>query len=361
MATIDQVLSAGNLILRQELRDFEAHFAEYIGTRYAVGVNSGFDALHLAMRAIGFQPSDEIITVSHTCIATVGAIVNAGATPILVDVADDCNMDLDAFERAISPSTRAVVPVHLDGRPCDMEHVTAIARRHDILVIEDAAQAAGACFDGRPVGSFGIVGCFSLYPFKMLGAFGDAGIVTTNDVEIATKLRYLRDYGQNRETGDIHAFGFNARLDNLQAAILDVKLPHLEQWIVRRREIAAMYNAGLSGVGDLLLPEPASPRFGTVVLNYIIRTAERDALRRALADAGIETLISLARPIHHHPALGLQKYHLPKTDEIARTYMCLPIYPELTDSQVTYVIDSIAEFFSQSPARITKREAATTP
>jgi len=345
MATIEKVLSSGNLILRQEVEDFENHLAEFVGTKYAVGVGSGSDALFLTLRAIGFEPTDEIITVSHTCIATVSAIVNAGATPVLVDVTDDYTMDVDALESAITSRTRAVVPVHLDGCPCNMERILEIANRHGLIVIEDVAQALGAKFDGRHLGSIGLAGCFSLYPFKMLGAFGDAGMVTTDDEALVRRLRYLRSYGRDRETGEYPAFGFNSRLDNLQAAILDVQLPHLPGWIKRRREIARMYTDGLSSIPDLILPRLLDSRYFHVYLNYIIRTEWRDALREHLAARGVETLISLAKPIHHHPALKLTHYNLPKTDEIASTYLCLPTYPTLSDAQISYVIESIRAFF----------------
>ncbi len=351
MATIERVLASGNLILRQEVHDFEANFAARVGTRHAVGVGSGFDAVHLGLRALGLGPGDEVITSGHTCIATVSAIVNAGASPVLVDVTDDCVMDMDALERAIGPRTRAVVPVHLDGRPCDMDRLMDIARRHGLAVAEDASQAFGATFDRRAVGSFGMLGCFSLYPFKVLGAFGDAGVITTDDPGLAERLRTLRNYGMHRASGDILEFGFNARLDNLQAAILDLKLPHVSHWIARRAEIAARYSAGLAGVGDLRLPSLADERIGVVFLNYVVRTEHRSGLREHLEQDGIETLISLSRPLHHHPALKLGHFDLPRTDHIARTYFCLPIYPELGDWQVDEVIASIRGYFASEEER----------
>ncbi len=189
LSTIEQVLMRGNLVLREELREFEANFASLIGVRYGVGVGSGTDAVHLALRAIGFSKGDEVITVSHTCIATVAAIVHAGATPVLVDVREDYNMDPDRLEEAITPRTRAIIPVHLNGRSCDMNRILAIAKARNLMVLEDAAQGLGARFNGRPVGSFGVAGCFSVYPFKMLGALGDGGIVVTDDPQIAEKVR----------------------------------------------------------------------------------------------------------------------------------------------------------------------------
>jgi len=347
METIEQVLSRGNLILRDELRQFERSFASFIGRRYAVGVNSGTDALHLSLRAIGFKPGDEVITVSHTCVATVAAIVNAGATPVLVDVGDDFNMNIGSVEEAIRPSTRAIVPVHLNGRACDMERLMAISQRHNLLVVEDAAQAVGAKFDGRMVGSLGLVGCFSFYPFKMLGAFGDAGIMVTDDREIARRISQLRDYGEDRETGEILHFGFNARLDNLQAALLHLKLQYLPGWIDRRREIARLYHRGLSALPLLKIPDFPGEKYFDVFLNYCLRAPKRDELVAYLKEHGIEPLtpISFIKPLHRHEALGLQRFTLPQTEKIAREFLYLPIHPELEDSQVEYVIECIRNFY----------------
>lgn len=352
LETIERVLSRGNLVLRDELKEFEVRFASFVGTRYAVGVGSGTDALHLALRAIGFQKGDEIITPCHSCIATVAAIVHAGATPVLVDVAEDCNMDMDKVEEAITPRTRAIVPVHLNGRACDMQRVLEISRKYGLPVIEDVAQAVGAQFDGRLVGSFGLAAAFSLYPFKVLGAFGEAGMVATNDAEIARKVSILRDYGQDRETGEILYFGFNSKLDNLQAAILNLKLQYLPQWLERRRTIAEMYGKGLVDVPYLKLPHFDGEKYFDVYLNYCIRAQERDALAGYLRECGIEPLtpISLAHPIHHHKALGLDRFHLPQTDAIAKEFLYLPIHPELSDEQVAYVVRCVHSFYDRATA-----------
>ncbi len=346
MATIEQVLSRGNLILRDELREFEESFASLVGRKYAVGVNSGTDALHLSLRAIGFQEGDEIITVSHTCVATVAAIIHAGAKPLLVDVGEDFNMDMDQVEAAITPRTRAIIPVHLNGRSCDMDRLMAISQRHGLIVIEDAAQGLGARFGGRPVGSFGLIGCFSLYPFKMLGAYGDAGIVATDEPEIARKISQLRSLGEDRETGELLCFGFHARLDNLQAAILSVKLKYLPEWIERRREIAHMYTRGLSELPFLKLPDFPGSEYFDAFLNYCVRIPERDRLTAYLREQSVEPLtpLSLAKPIHHHQALGLPNFALPRTERIAREFVYIPIYPELEQEQVNYVIECIKNF-----------------
>ena len=345
MSAIERVLSRGDLILRGDVEHFESRFSEFVGTKFAIGVGSGYDALFLALKALGVSPSDEVITVSHTCIATVSAIVNSGATPVLVDVGDDGLMDIAEVERAVTSRTKVVIAVHLDGHPCDMQKLMTFALRHDLVVIEDVAQALGGKFDGHPLGSLGRVGTFSLYPFKMLGAFGDAGMVVTDDPEVARRVRVLRNYGRDNDENAYLFFGYNSRLDNLQAAVLEVMLPCLPTWIERRREIAGAYTRRLSDIPGLFLPPQRDSRFFSVHLNYVVRTSRRDRLREHLTASGVETLISLAKPIHHHPALCLGRWALPKTDEIARTYLCLPIYPELTDSQVQYVIDSVRTFY----------------
>jgi len=346
LSTIEQVLMRGNLVLREELREFETNFASLIGLRYGVGVGSGTDALHLALRAIGFAKGDEVITVSHTCIATVAAIVHAGATPVLVEVGEDYNMDPDSMEEAITPRTRAIVPVHLNGRSCDMDRILAIAQARNLLVMEDAAQGLGARFNDRPVGSFGVAGCFSVYPFKMLGALGDGGIVVTDDARIAEKVRQLRDLGEDRETGELLCFGFSSRLDNLQAALVNRKLEFLSGWIERRKEIAGKYQAGLAKLPGLRLPHFEDDRYFDVFLNYCIRTQKRDELVAYLKENGVEPLtpLSIATPIHRHPALGLGHITLPRTEQIAREFLYLPTTPDMDDSQVDHVITTIQCF-----------------
>jgi len=243
-AAIKEVLSRGDLILREQLKRFEEDIADFIGTKYAVGVSSGTDALILSLRAAGIGPGDEVITVAHTFVATIAAIMHCGATPVLVDIGDGYNMNVDLLERAITPKTRAVIPVHLNGRMCDMNRVMEISKEHRLIVIEDAAQALGASVDGRRSGTSGLTGCFSFYPAKILGCAGDGGLVATNSDDMAAKIRLYRDHGTNRATGDILFYGFTNRLDNLQAAILNVKLKYLPQWIERRRELATFNPLG---------------------------------------------------------------------------------------------------------------------
>ena len=349
MNVIEETLRQGNVVMRGELREFERNFAVYMGKQYAIGVGSGTDALHLALRAAGIGEGDEVVTVSHTCISTVSAIVHAGAVPILVDVCNDFNIDVDKVEEVLGPRTKAILPVHLNGRASAMARIMAMAQRWNLIVIEDAAQALGARYDGRLVGSFGAAGVFSLYPFKMLGAFGEAGIVVTDDPEIAQKVSILRDYGQDRDTGEILYFGFNSKLDNIQAAILNVKLQYLPQWIERRRTIAQLYNAGLSGIPQLRLPPCGCDAYFDVFLNYCVMTAQRDALVAHLRGRGVEPLlpISFAKPLHKHAALGLKHFQLPVTERIAGEFLYLPTNPELSDEQVEYAIECMQDFYTR--------------
>jgi len=345
---IKEVLSKGDLILREQLRMFEQNIAAFIGTKYAVGVSSGTDALMLSLRAAGVRHGDEVITVAHTFVATVAAIVHCGATPVLVDTNNDYNMNIDLVEEAITPRTKAIIPVHLNGRVCDMEKLMAIADRHNLIVIEDAAQALGASVDGRRSGTFGLTSCFSFYPAKILGCAGDGGLVATDSEDIAAKIRLYRDHGTNRATGDILFFGFTNRLDNLQAAILDIKLKHLPQWIERRREIASMYENGLSSLPQVQTPPaPSNDRYFDIYQNYVIRAQERDKLVDHLRESGIEILISWPKPTHHHDALDLKYFHLPKTEQISNEVLSLPMYPELSDEKVEYVVQVIHKFYKR--------------
>lgn len=343
-ALVDTV-AAGDLVMRQQLRDFEQHLAEFVGVRYAVGVNSGYHALHLSMLAAGLGPGDEVIVPAHTFVATISAIVHCGATPVLAEVGDDYNLDLDDFKRKITPRTRGVVPVHLNGRICEMGGVMKIAEANGLKVIEDAAQSLGATFEGRGAGSFGLTGCFSFYPFKILGCFGDGGAVTTNDAAVARMVTLLRYNGEDRETGEYHYHGYTALLDNLQAAVLDVKLRHLPAWIEHRRCVADRFRAGLQGVGDLRLPHADDPRFFDVYQNYVIRTARRNALRVHLTERGVETLVHWSKPVWQHAALQLADPHLPNTEAICRDVISLPMSAETTDDDVDDTVEAIRGFF----------------
>jgi dTDP-4-amino-4,6-dideoxygalactose transaminase len=339
-------LSRGDLIYRRDLREFEEQLAAFVGTKYAVGVNSGYHALHFALLAAGVGPGDEVITVAHTFVATISAIVHCGATPVLVDVRDDYNVDPDGLERALTRQTKAILPVHLNGRVCDMDRIMAVAERRGVKVIEDAAQSLGATHGGRKAGGIGAVGCFSFYPFKILGGFGDGGAITTNDSHIARMVSLLRYNGEDRETGEYHHHGQTALLDNVQAAVLSVKLRHLPTWIERRRTIAELYRAGLEGVGDLVLPHFADSGSHDVFQNYVIRTQKRDQLRKHLAAEGVETLVHWPKPVWEHSGLALGKHGLPETARICREVISLPMSAETTEEHVHIVGQAIRNFFA---------------
>jgi dTDP-4-amino-4,6-dideoxygalactose transaminase len=350
MGAITEVLSRGDLILRDQLRHFEENTAAFVGVKYAVGLNSGTDALYLSLLAAKVGPGDEVITVAHTFVATVSVIHYSGATPILVDIGDDYNMDIDQVEKAISPRTKGIMPVHLNGRLCDMKRLMKIAEKHNLIVIEDAAQALGATLNGKEAGSFGLTGCFSFYPAKILGTAGDGGMLVTNSKDVAEKVRLLRDHGVQRTTGDILLYGFNSRLDNLHAAILDIKLRYLPQWIERRRELAILYHKGLSNLPQIKLPVPpdSQTRYFDVFTNYVIRARERDRLVAYLKESGIEVLISWPKPIHHHKALNLGHFNLPMTEHISREVVSLPLFPELSNEQIEFVIDAVRKFYGST-------------
>lgn len=349
METIRTVLGQGDLILRQQLRDFEQHFAAFIGTRHAVGVSNCTDGMQLALLAAGIGPGDEVITVSHTFVATAAAIHHAGATPVLVDIGADHNMDIGLVEERVTPRTRAILPVHLNGRVCDMGALVALAERRGLIVIEDAAQAIGASCNGVKAGGFGLAGCFSFYPAKLLGAFGDAGAVVTNDAGIAERIRLLRDHGRTSD-GDIAGWSFNCRMDNLQAAILDLKLSFVPEWIARRRQIARLYHDGFVDLPQLRVPPPPTSEgpYFDVYQNYEIEAEDRDGLVAHLRDRGIEVLIPWGgKGVHQWKVLGLQGYRLPRTERMFERVLMLPMYPELSDTQVSYVIESVRAFYTK--------------
>ena len=344
---ITDTLARGDLVLRQQLRDFEQHLAEFVGTKYAVGVNSCYHALHFSLLAAGVGPGDEVITVAHTFVATVSAIVHTGATPVLIDVREDYNMEPAALEAAITSRTKAVIPVHLNGRVCEMDRIMAIAEKHKLAVIEDAAQALGATYKGKGAGSFGI-GCFSFYPFKSLGGLGDGGAVTTNDPEVARFATLVRFNGEDRQTGEFHHHGYTALLDNVQAAVLDVKLRHLPDWIQHRRKIASLYREGLKNVEGLRLPHFSDDRYFDSYQNYVIRIKQRDELRQYLKEQGVETLLHWPKPMWEHRDLGLANPGLPETANICKEVISLPMSAETTPEHVQVTTECIRSFFASN-------------
>lgn len=348
METVSRVMRSGKLVLGPEVDAFEREFASYIGVRYAVGVNSGTDALFLALKALGIGTGHEVITVSNTAVPTVAAIRATGATPVFVDIEEDTLlMDAELIEGAVSPSTRAIVPVHLYGLPARMDKIMETAHRYGLRVVEDCAQSAGAEFDGEMAGAIGHIGAFSFYPTKVLGAFGDAGAVLTNDEDLALKLRRLRFYGMERDYYSIEE-GYNSRLDELHAAMLRVKLLKLDSEIARRNEIAKIYFEILNGVGDIRLP--AMPKGRThCFYSFTVRTNMRNALLEHLTAHGIGTKINYPVPVHlmsGYGFLGVGKGSLPMTEMAATEILSLPVWPGLREAEAVRVADAVKEFYA---------------
>lgn len=341
------VMQRGDFILGGAVVEFERAFAAYCGVAHCVGVDSGYSALELIVRAYDIGPGDEVITAANTFIATTLAISNAGATPVLVDCDPETyNIDATKIEAAITPRTKAIMPVHLYGQTADMDAIMAIARKHGLYVFEDAAQASGARYKGRRAGSLGHAAGFSFYPGKNLGAYGDGGAVTTNDPEIAEKIRLLRNIGQKVKY--FHEVkGFNNRLDTMQAAVLGVKLPHLDGWNASRRRAAATY-ADL--LGGLPIVTPTTADYAEHIFHlYVVRVAEREALMDHLKKMGVATGLHYPIPIHLQPAyaeLGYRQGDFPITEAYAETIVSLPIFPELDDEKVAYVVEGIREYFA---------------
>jgi dTDP-4-amino-4,6-dideoxygalactose transaminase len=344
---IQRVISRCDFILGAAVREFEQHFADFVGTRHAVGVSSGLDALRLALTAAGVGPGTEVILPANTYIATALAVAAAGARPVLVDCDPHTyNIDVDRIAGAVSKQTRAIIPVHLTGQAADMDAVLDVAARHGLAVVEDAAQSHGAAYKGRPCGSLGIAGCFSFYPSKNLGAFGDGGMVTTDDEAIAERIRVLRDYGQRQKYEHVEK-GLNARLDTLQAAVLDVKLPHLPRWNAARARHAEAYRRLLGGVGDLAFQGQVGGSTHIYHL-FVVETARRDDLRAHLTAAQIQTGIHYPRPIHLQPAfadLGYREGDFPQAERLAGCTLSLPMFAELDGDQIERVAASVRRFF----------------
>ena len=342
MQGIEESLEGMNLLLGPNVRAFETEFAELCGARHAIGVANGTDALYLALRACGVGKGDEVITVSHSFIATAEAIVNVGAIPIYIDVDPDTfTLDPSKLEAAIGTRTRAIIPVHLYGQVADMDPIMGIAQRHGLVVIEDACQAHGAMYKGRPAGSIGDAAAFSFYMGKNLGAYGDAGAVTTNSQAVADHVRLLRDHG-SKVKYEHDEMGYNSRLDELQALVLRVKLPHLETWNAARRRHADTYRALLSHT-DVVTPVEAS--YGSHVFHlFVVQVDDRDRVRKALGDRGIGTGIHYPVPIHRQVAsrgIGRVIGSMRVTEFLSDRILSLPMYPELELEQLEYVAECL--------------------
>jgi dTDP-4-amino-4,6-dideoxygalactose transaminase len=344
LEAVGEVIDSGQFILGERVAEFERRVAELCGVRHAVGVNSGTDALILALKALGVGPGDEVITATNSFLASASAAVALGAVPKLVDVCDDMNMDPAKFKAAITERTTAVIPVHLTGRPARMPEIMEIAEERGIGVVEDCAQAINASLDGRKVGSFGGLGAFSLHPLKNLNACGDAGFITTDDDEKCQMLRQLRNIGlKNRDESDI--WGTNSRLDEVHAAMLLVKLKYLPRWEEGRRENARFYHSRLRGV--VHAPWDA-PGMKAVYHTYIIQADRRDALSAFLKGRGIGSKVHYPIPIHMQSAArqyGFREGQFPVSEAQARRILSIPVYPELTREQLAHVADSVIEFY----------------
>ncbi len=341
---IRKVLERGDFILGEEVKKLEKRVAEYCGCKYALGVGSGTDALFLVMKALDIGKGDEVMTVPNSFVSTTASIANVGAKPVFVDVRDDYNINPELIEDAITSLTKAILPVHLTGRPAEMDSILKIAQKHNLYVIEDVAQAMGAKYHGKKMGSFDIAGCFSLHPLKNLSAYGDGGIITTKDPELYEKLTKLRNHGlRNRNKCDF--WGYNSRLDTIQAAIVNVKLNHLDEWTEKIREIASFYQKHLSGVVKIPVDRGYEE---SVYHTFIIQCDRRDELQKYLIEKGIETKVHYPIPIHlQEPArgLGYKKGDFPAAESQAERILSLPIYPELTNEQMEMVVNEIKNFY----------------
>jgi dTDP-4-amino-4,6-dideoxygalactose transaminase len=339
-----RVLDSGWYLLASELADFETQFARYVGSRHCIGVANGLDALHLALRAMGVRPRDEVIVPSNTYIASWLAVSYVGATVVPVEPDEDTyTIDVDGIAAAITPRTKAIMPVHLYGQPADVDAIGAFADSHNIMVLEDAAQAHGACVRGRRIGSHGVA-AWSFYPGKNLGALGDGGAVTTNDDGVAARLRMLRNYGSAEKYVN-EMPGYNSRLDEIQAAVLAVKLEYLDRWNSRRSAIARRY---LCEFDDCNLRLPVVPSWSTPVWHlFVVRTPHRDALQAHLHERGVRTQIHYPIPPHLQRAyadLNIPSGALPVSEAIHREVLSLPIGPHMSDSQVEYVVEAVKSF-----------------
>lgn len=346
-----EVMTNGDLVARGQLKSFESNLARFVGTKYAVGLNSGYDALHLSLRAAGVGAGDEVIVPAHTFVATCSAVVNAGATPVLVDVGVDFNINADLIEEALTPRTKAIIPVHLSGYMADMPRIMELASKHSLAVVEDACQSLGSSINGKGAGSWGLTGCWSFYPFKMLGGYGDGGAITTDDPDVALWATRMRYNGEDRSTGEYHGHGFTCLLDNLQAAFLDVKLKKLPDWIKRRKEVAWRYGEALSGIPGLLLPHYTRPGFDHVYQNYTVRSTFGSEFSEYLKGNGVEVLTQFRKPYYRHSALNLVDRGFPETEALSREVCSLPLNVEMTDEQVEFVIKTVRSFYASKAGR----------
>lgn len=349
LSTISKVAGVGAFVLQRELREFEERLAEYCGVGYAVGVGNATDGLEINLRLAGVGRGDEVLLASHTFVASASAVVAVGGRPVFVEIAADHLMDPDDIEHRVTERTGAIMPTQLNGRTADMDQIGAVAERHGLPVVEDSAQGLGSSFCGRMAGTFGVAGVYSFYPAKTLGAVGDAGAIVTDDEGVARAASEIRDHGRSEETGEVVRWGRNSRLDNLQAAVLLVKMGHLDEEIGRRRELAKRYQAGLGGVKELRLPPPPKDNPGLrhydVFQNYEVEAERREGLRERLRDRGVGTALQWGgKGVHQFSQLGFRQ-SLPRTEAMMARAMLLPMNTSLTDEEVDYVCECICGFY----------------
>jgi dTDP-4-amino-4,6-dideoxygalactose transaminase len=349
LAAMLKVMDRGAFILQDELKEFERQIAAFVQVKHAIGVANGTDSLFIALRAAGVGPGDEVILASHTYIATAAAVHFNGASPVLVDCGPDHLIDPAAVEAAVTSRTKAIMPTQLNGRTCEMDKLEAIAKKHGLVIIEDAAQALGSKFKGRCAGTFGFAGSISLYPAKVLGCFGDGGLLFTNNDVTYAKLKQLRDHGRN-DDGEVVGWGINSRLDTLQAAVLLTKLKIYPQEIERRRQLARLYRERLSDLEDMTLPpgpDHEADHFD-VYQNYEVEAGRREGLREHLEKNGVRTIIQWAgKAVHQFSKLGLPKFNLPATDRLFKRCFLLPMNTSLTDAEVDYICTTIRSFYGR--------------
>ena len=343
ISEIDRISLQGQYIQSPDVEKFEKNFAAYCGTSTAVAVGNGGDALYLSLMALGVGPGDEVIVPANSFVASAWAVAGCGAKVVFVDVTSDYNLDPALVMKAITSKTKAIMPVHLTGRPAPMNEILEIAKQHRLFVIEDAAQAVGATYHGKKAGSMGTTGCFSLHPLKNLHVLGDGGVITTNDLQLADRLKLWRNHGlKNRD--ECVFWGRNSRLDSLQAAIANLKLPYLDQWTQRFRQIAQIYSSEL---GKLVQVPVDRPYEQSVYHRYIITTSRRDELQNFLTEHGVETKVNYPIPLHlQEAAQGYKKGDFPVAEGLAQTILSLPIYAEMTDAQVEIVVSEVKRFFN---------------
>jgi len=352
LKAIDNCGKLGDYVMRKDLLKFEENLAKFVGTKYAVGVNSGTDSLFLSLKALGIGNGDEVITVAHTFIASIQVIVHCGAVPILIDVGEDALMDCDLIEKVITKRTKAIMPIHLSGKVCDMDKIMKIAKKYKLAVIEDACQSLGAYWGDKMSGSIGDTGCFSFISPKTMGGMGDNGAIVTNSRKLYEKLLLLRNHwnitqgalhGLKIKTPRIMDWGWNSRMDNIQAAVLNVKFKYYPAILKRRREIGLRYDKELQGL-PIILPIQQPKQ---IYQEFIIRVPDMWKLNKFMAKKGIELLIRDTTPNHKLKGLGLEHFNLPVTEEMAVEAVRLPTYPEMTDKEQGYIIKSIKEYYGK--------------